>query len=63
MNIEYENKDMRWGKIRLQSRMECVELSLFAVNDSVEEPSTYEKSWNFENINHRENGGQILLRI
>ena len=52
-NLEYENKEMRGGKTRLQSRMECVELSLVAVNDSVEEPSTYEKLLNCENINHR----------
>ena len=61
-NLEYENKEMRGGKTRQQSRMECVELSLVAVNDSVEEPYTYEKSWNCENINHRENGDQLLLR-
>ena len=53
---------MRGCKPRLQSRMECVELSLVTVNDSVEEPSRYEKAWNCENINHRENGGHLFLR-
>ena len=52
---------MRGGKTLLQSRMECVELSVVTFNDSVEEPSTYEKEWNCENINHRENGDQIFL--
>ena len=35
-NLEYENKEMRGGKTRLQSRMECVEIILVTVNDSVE---------------------------
>ena len=35
-NLEYENKEMRGVKTRLQIRMECVELSLVRVNDSVE---------------------------
>ena len=45
-NLEYENNEMRGVKTRLQSRIECFELSLVTVNDSVEETYTYEKSWN-----------------
>ena len=53
---------MRGGKTLLQSRMECVELSLVTVNDSVEETSIYEKSWNCENINHREKWRSAILK-